>query len=483
MNISFVPTNLNPGANSCTISIRCEEKPIEIKWCKEKDYPEKMVQVQDGQKLHITRNGVYCIKIRTEKEHMLAKFSLFHLRTIHPFSGGDGSLKNPYLIETCAQFNQIRANLNAHFRIIRDLDFGASLGSLSWVPIGQYRSKSPPLGGETSSDSDNLCLCNIENYGFIGELDGNGHTISGLNCSYLGKKWIGLFGSCGNGAYIHDLFIDHFNISSLGAQCIAGTVVGIASNSLIERCVITNTIVQSGLTAGGISGYAENTKFRQCQFHGMILLDNSCYTSAGGIFGDVGKQGNAHPYCEDCCVKADICGADDVGGIANGPTFITRCFFSGKLSGRLYVGGITSKSMLSIIQDCVCADCRIICTDKVDGTYQWGHFVTFCNNGGQQICTKYIEKAWRNHVGRVRCDDHLLLPDSSVRENYCTDSSIMQTKIQIVNPVDGSRRDGRTIPCNYSNKASFYKGIGWDFDTIWEIGSDGLPQIRCLKNN
>lgn len=41
------------------------------------------------------------------------------------YAGGSGKKADPYLIETPAQFDAIRENRNAYFKLIADLDFAS----------------------------------------------------------------------------------------------------------------------------------------------------------------------------------------------------------------------------------------------------------------------------------------------------------------------------------------------------------------------
>ena len=49
--------------------------------------------------------------------------------------------------------------------------------------------------------------------------------------------------------------------------------------------------------------------------------------------------------------------------------------------------------------------------------------------------------------------------------------------------MEGSQRDGITISEEAAHDPEFYKSLGWDFDTVWEIGEDGFPQIKMKKTN
>ena len=97
------------------------------------------------------------------------------------FSGGSGTVGDPYLIATATDLQTLSADPNDwgdHFRMTGDLD----LTGVSLTPIGN------------------------DTVRFMGTLDGSGYTISNFGISSTGIDYVGLFGYVeGAEAEIRDL--------------------------------------------------------------------------------------------------------------------------------------------------------------------------------------------------------------------------------------------------------------------------------------
>ena len=125
------------------------------------------------------------------------------------FSGGSGTLNDPYQITTTEDFNNIKfgnSGKNTHYKLMNDLDFGYN---------------APDKFGTKGSTF------------FYGVFDGNGHTIS--NISYQPSDtdmMIGLFAKVLSGAQISNLSVANVSLTVSGdivkfsygtiAGCIAG---------------------------------------------------------------------------------------------------------------------------------------------------------------------------------------------------------------------------------------------------------------------
>jgi hypothetical protein len=91
------------------------------------------------------------------------------VQAAYSFSGGgDGSSENPYLIQTAEDLDHVRDDMASSYKLQANIDFLSDYGN--WDPIG--------------TDSNE----------FIGQFDGTGYTISGMNIN-SNAYFIGLFGS------------------------------------------------------------------------------------------------------------------------------------------------------------------------------------------------------------------------------------------------------------------------------------------------
>lgn len=133
---------------------------------------------------------------------------------------GEGTLSSPYLIYTAEDLSLIADRYNAgsysetsvtYFSLQNDID----LSSKAWEPIG------------------------INNYSFKNAVfDGNGYTISGINCSLQVdyNQSVGLFGTIEN-AVVRNVIIEDFRfIGSSNYTLNRATLVGNAVQSYIINC-------------------------------------------------------------------------------------------------------------------------------------------------------------------------------------------------------------------------------------------------------
>ena len=84
------------------------------------------------------------------------------------FLGGNGTEENPYLISTKVHLNNVRKYLDAHFKMVADIEFTED----DFAEGGDFYNEGQgwePIGTDESS-------------AFTGVFDGDGHTIAWLIC-------------------------------------------------------------------------------------------------------------------------------------------------------------------------------------------------------------------------------------------------------------------------------------------------------------
>lgn len=250
------------------------------------------------------------------------------------FAGGDGTLENPYQIANEEQLRNFAASLTAkrdykgvYLKLVDDID----VSSAEWTPIGE---------GE---------------YAFNGNLDGDGHTISGIRIGTSenpyqddgSKVYFGLFGVLEKNAEIKNLSLIGTNIYV--NNTVSGYVGGLAG--FADGCIIDNVYV-----SGTISGKTTNKKANNF---------------IGGITGAIlrTKIINSH---SDASVRSEtVGGVAEAGGISgmNNRGLIANCYATGMISGTAdrvaegapSLGGIAgvhagtivnSYSMADVVADC-----------------------------------------------------------------------------------------------------------------------------------
>ncbi|GGG72036.1 cadherin-like beta sandwich domain-containing protein [Paenibacillus radicis (ex Gao et al. 2016)] len=254
------------------------------------------------------------------------------------FAGGDGTPGSPYLIENASQFNEIRNNINAYYRLTQDIDlssYASSEGGRGWRPIEGY---------------------------FAGQLDGGGHGITGLSIHRGDENNIGLF------QYIRG------NVSHL--SIVQADVTGNDNTGILAGSLYMGTIEDvhvSGHVEGGshVGGLAGDVQHSQVQVSGAAASVKGNGSHVGGLIGAVSNstntfsitdsyaEGNVEGHdmytggligflfsgtVERSYASGDVAGANETGGLigtAYAGSVIRDSFALGKVSGNQTVGGFT----------------------------------------------------------------------------------------------------------------------------------------------
>lgn len=201
------------------------------------------------------------------------------------FSGGSGTVADPYLIGTASELNKIRDFLDSSFKLTADIDLSGYAEGAGWVPIG--------------SDWDNA---------FEGNFDGNGYTIKNLTINTTSSDFTGLFGYMESIATINNVILE--NIDVVSSRGYVGGLVGASDGN------ITNSGVVTGRVSGGDGSYT------------------------GGLVGDNFSAISDSFYKGNVSGTADIAGG--LVGFNEGGT-IRNSFAIGSISG-LYTGGLVGSN-------------------------------------------------------------------------------------------------------------------------------------------
>lgn len=283
---------------------------------------------------------------------------------------GDGTEDSPYQISTAEQLyafaqwynenaeNLLENNTNTYAELTSNIDLNPNFIFTKDGCTGEGTPQEwKPIGLISSNFSSQLP--------YLGEFDGNGHTISGLyiNESSTTEMAGGLFGYLAG--YIHDVNLENSYINSKSA-C-TGSFAGILKGK-IENCTAKATVYSDANAnklngTGGIVGNLNGTtsEVLGCTFSGHVEAKSNPYM--GGIVGE-----NMYGYIADCTNNGTVTSSkwDKVGGIvgnnqipdsSNEPVegksaVIERCVNNGTISGPNdmsgdYVGGIVGISSWS----------------------------------------------------------------------------------------------------------------------------------------
>lgn len=176
-------------------------------------------------------------------------------------------------------------------------------------------------------------------YPFMGEFDGQGHTITGLT---LSNNDSGLFWYTGATAYIHDLTIEGANVLfSDNAAVLVHNNYG-----RMEKCAVVNTNItaDTGAVLGGMVSRNYGI-IRSSYVQGGTLTSNSL--TATGHAGFVGAN-EAGGLIEGCWTSMAVNTTSEYAGgfvgLGYGGT-IKNCFALGNVNARGYSGGFVGRSV------------------------------------------------------------------------------------------------------------------------------------------
>ena len=280
-----------------------------------------------------------------------------------------GSKKNPYLILTPEQLDDVRNKPYAYYRVGQDIDLTSYLASniAGWLPIGDLSSP------------------------FTGSIDGDKHTISGLHIQRptSGVANIGLFGYINDGT-VKDLKVElSGNINGGTGTYVGGLAGRISGNDgIISNCQVTSVgagEIHGGNYVGGIVGRVD--------IDGLVT---GCYTSVvvvgsngvGGVVGQISSDASNERggSVTNCYSIKDVTGTTGVGGVVgrvqrNG--IVSNCYAQGAVKHTTgnsvnYVGGVVGR----IDQNGKVSNC-VALNSNVSTTFSTGvGRVTGYNDGG-----------------------------------------------------------------------------------------------------
>lgn len=292
---------------------------------------------------------------------------------------GSGTENDPYRIYNAEDLANI--NSYAYYKVMNDIDL------TDWINTNNKTGGWKPVG--------------INGGGTMKQLDGDGHTISGLWVNSTLDN-VGLVSSIEN-ATIKNITVKIATGKSIATtKGYAGVVVGKAVNSMMSNCkVTTGKLSATESNVGGVAGYATGSTFTDCNVEGVTAtcgganvggicgytesdtfnncaLTESCFTGTGNYAGGIASGSKSNNNFEKCVVSNSTIGgrayvggitgnlstnitgltvegttinatANEVGGIAGYTNHsITQCSASVTLTGALDLGGIAGLSTAAI---------------------------------------------------------------------------------------------------------------------------------------
>ena len=233
-----------------------------------------------------------------------------------PWTQGDGTMYNPYRIETAAQLAYLAEKVNEgyqstgqgvfagqRFLLTDDLD----LNNLNWTPIGNVD-------------------YSMNGFYFAGYFDGGYHQIENLYIQ-SSADLTGLFAAVG---------------SNDGCVC---------------NLSVSGSVTSTGMGAAGVvGGLAGGAYVRQCSFSGSVSVTNSgSFCGAAGVV--AGVQNGTVVECSSSAsitvTNSNFMGAAVAGGVVcfgRGLTVVSRCYNTGTINASAMLMGITGGILAATVE-------------------------------------------------------------------------------------------------------------------------------------
>lgn len=401
-----------------------------------------------------------------------------HYLQARAFSGGSGTIDNPYLITTCVELQDIgnnEANLQANYLLANDIDCSS---------ISNFT----PIGDMNKAWYERGLL-------FVGRFEGGGHTISNLLINYPNNKYVGLFAQT-DGVAIKNVKLT--NASVTGGEYV-GSVVGTAYRSALVGITVTNsTIINTSLVsgsnaAGGVVGFAlQHGAMYEINVTNTLVsnqstVDDSTVRSLGGIVGWLNSGVLANSFSSATTTSTTW----PVGGVVGQASYatISNTYSTGRVTGTLVIGGIVG------IADQAGVVIRDSYFNGVATTSQWA---TPANIGGimgedQSNFFLYPGSSLINtfavgvvssttHSGGILGGiTHISTPVGAIySNNYFYPTGTTQTT------CSGQGTSFLVSECTSDNTSSHYNSntfapeSSWDFVHMWQNVASTRPSLRLL---
>ncbi len=219
---------------------------------------------------------------------------------------GAGLEEDPFIIIDCQGLQNINLALDANYILGNDIDCSDTVnwnGGLGFQPVGDFFSP------------------------FIGDFNGNYHTINNLYINRPSQEYVGLFLRL-SGSFSNTKLTDN-NI--LGNRSVGG-ITGILSGSITNTSTSGKIASNNGINVGGIAGRG-NGNINNCYTEGELIGNQYI----GGIIGQIGTGGlinNSYSRATSGGVSA----GGLVGGLFGGT--VTNSYSFGYINCFINCGGL-----------------------------------------------------------------------------------------------------------------------------------------------
>ena len=234
------------------------------------------------------------------------------------YSGGDGTVNNPYQISTAADWQEMSdtiADWDKHFVLTANIDFQGQ----NILPVGW-----------------------LSDYPFTGVFDGRGHVFSNFQMDYSHADHTALFSFIGSGGRVKNLGVVSF--STRGKDYVGGLCARNMGGTIIN-CYAIGT-VKGAQYVGGLCG--DNGIGTIMQSYAAVNLNGGDYV--GGLCGLNSLLGTIRNSYATGVVTGT---GNHIGGLVgrNNGGKIIRCYSMGKVTGNEDVGGLVGSWVFGSVND------------------------------------------------------------------------------------------------------------------------------------
>lgn len=315
---------------------------------------------------------------------------------------GSGTETDPYLITSAEDLQAISGitDDNSHYRLNTDIDLVDYIAENGWTPVG-----------------------------IRGHFDGQGHTVSGLQCE---AETAGLFNTLNAGGEIKNLRVIIATDGTLKGSLLAGGLVG-NNKGTITNCSVSGN-VEGATIAGGIAGISSGS-ISECYTKGNVS-SSAGEACVGGIVGENSAGGKVSDCYSD--VVTDASGSNAyVGGIV-GYNYgkVEHCYATGDVTGYTVAGvcGYNSGAAAEL-KGCVAANSNL--------------------SGSKQALR--VIGGFSSDATAPGLTDNYAVSDMVVSVN-----GVPQTIYD--DPLNGTAMQESELM-----KQVTYEALGWNFTDVWKI--------------
>lgn len=390
----------------------------------------------------------------------------------------------------------LEERMSRSYELVRDIDV-AELENFR--PIGNC--------GPTGN-----CMNDLDAFGFRGNFDGGGYTISNLRVVWPDDGGVGLFGVLARGSVVRNVELRDVTASGRAGT---GTVVGSNFGS-VYNCSSTGTVEGLyaigglvGANAGNVSWSRSGVAVKAEMAAGGLVGDQtgSVFSSyaTGAVTADRGAGGlvglSTGGRVVSSYATGQVSGARDIGGLVgiNTDALIANSYATGRVSGsQLNTGGIAGFNSLSYIHN-------VYATGRIDGNEAVGGIVGN-NNGtiGQSYSIARVSGArqagalvGKNADGALsrsywsRALSRQDNPSGTAEGSYHDTAEMSRIALQqLGGAVSGWAISNLQVKdpvmhfCDRDGSGSIESAEQTDDNLIWDFGdSRQLPAIRCTPGD